>query len=39
MLGVAMTFIVAMLSIGARFTMSPAQVGVLLSYSLATQQL
>ncbi|KAF9484355.1 ABC transporter [Pholiota conissans] len=38
MLGVCMTFIVAMLSIGSRFTMSPAQIGVLLSYSIATQQ-
>jgi hypothetical protein len=37
-LGAILTFIVAMLTVGARFTISPAQTGLVLSYILSVQQ-
>lgn len=37
-LGTLLTFIVAMLTVGTRFTISPAQTGLVLSYILSVQQ-
>ncbi|CAK5275397.1 unnamed protein product [Mycena citricolor] len=37
-LGCSLSFIVAMLAVGTRFTISPAQSGVILSYILTVQQ-
>ncbi|KAG6854376.1 hypothetical protein C0991_007367 [Blastosporella zonata] len=37
-LGALLTFIVAMLAVGTRFTISPAQTGLVLSYILSVQQ-
>ncbi|KAJ3876293.1 ABC transporter [Lentinula edodes] len=37
-LGTILTFVVALLTIGTRFTISPAQTGVVLSYILSIQQ-
>ncbi|KAF5342067.1 hypothetical protein D9611_001575 [Ephemerocybe angulata] len=37
-LGAMLTFIVAMLTVGTRFTISPAQTGLVLSYILSVQQ-
>ncbi|PPQ64144.1 hypothetical protein CVT24_008774 [Panaeolus cyanescens] len=37
-LGALLTFIVAMLTVGTRFTISPAQTGLVLSYILSVQQ-
>ncbi|KAJ7284591.1 ABC transporter [Mycena rebaudengoi] len=37
-LGAGLTFIVAMLAVGSRFTVSPAQTGLVLSYILSVQQ-
>ncbi|KAF7327422.1 ABC transporter protein [Mycena kentingensis (nom. inval.)] len=37
-LGSILTFVVAMLAVGARFTISPSQTGVILSYILSVQQ-
>ncbi|RDB25853.1 Oligomycin resistance ATP-dependent permease YOR1 [Hypsizygus marmoreus] len=37
-LGAVLTFIVAMLAVGTRFTISPAQTGLVLSYILSVQQ-
>ncbi|KAG2017864.1 ATP-binding cassette transporter [Coprinopsis cinerea AmutBmut pab1-1] len=37
-LGSLLTFIVAMLTVGTRFTISPAQTGLVLSYILSVQQ-
>ncbi|KAF8969223.1 ABC transporter [Flammula alnicola] len=38
LLGALLTFIVAMLTVGTRFTISPAQTGLVLSYILSVQQ-
>lgn len=37
-LGALLTFIVSMLAVGTRFTISPAQTGLVLSYILSVQQ-
>ncbi|KAJ6578028.1 ABC transporter [Mycena capillaripes] len=37
-LGITLTFIVAILSVTARFTISPSQTGIMLSYILVVQQ-
>ncbi|TFK46118.1 ABC transporter [Heliocybe sulcata] len=37
-LGTLLTFVVAMLTVGTRFTISPAQTGVVLSYIISVQQ-
>ncbi|KAJ6572650.1 P-loop containing nucleoside triphosphate hydrolase protein [Mycena sp. CBHHK59/15] len=37
-LGMALTFIVALLAVTARFTISPSQTGIMLSYILVVQQ-
>ncbi|KAF7312085.1 ABC transporter protein [Mycena indigotica] len=37
-LGSVLTFVVAMLAVGARFSISPAQTGLVLSYILSVQQ-
>jgi len=38
-LGALLTFIVAIMAVGTRFTISPAQTGLVLSYILNVQQL
>jgi hypothetical protein len=38
MLGLLLTFVVAILTVAARFTISPAQTGLTLSYIISTQQ-
>ncbi|THH30017.1 hypothetical protein EUX98_g4182 [Antrodiella citrinella] len=37
-LGILLSFVVAILSVGLRFTVSPAQIGVALSYIISVQQ-
>lgn len=37
-MGAILTFIVALLTVGTRFTISPAQTGLVLSYILSVQQ-
>ncbi|KAL1740116.1 P-loop containing nucleoside triphosphate hydrolase protein [Schizophyllum fasciatum] len=37
-MGAALTFVVAMLAVGTRFSISPSQTGVVLSYILSVQQ-
>ena len=37
-LGALLTFAVAMLTVGTRFTISPGQTGLVLSYILSVQQ-
>ncbi|EPQ54017.1 ABC transporter [Gloeophyllum trabeum ATCC 11539] len=37
-LGILLTFVVALLTVGTRFTISPAQTGVTLSYIISVQQ-
>ena len=37
-LGALLTFSVAMLTVGTRFTISPGQTGIVLSYILSIQQ-
>lgn len=38
LLGVTLTFAVALLAVGTRFSVSPGQTGVVLSYVLGVQQ-
>lgn len=37
-LGILLTFVVAILSVAARYSISPAQMGVVLSYIISVQQ-
>ena len=37
-MGATLTFVVAMLAVGTRFSISPSQTGVVLSYILSVQQ-
>lgn len=37
-MGIFLTFVVAMLTVGTRFTISPSQTGVVLSYIISVQQ-
>lgn len=37
-LGITLTFIVALLTVGTRFSISPSQTGVVLSYIISIQQ-
>jgi hypothetical protein len=37
-LGILLTFVVAILTVSARFSISPAQTGVTLSYIISVQQ-
>ncbi|KAL1937459.1 hypothetical protein VTO73DRAFT_13182 [Trametes versicolor] len=38
LMGIFLTFVVAMLTVGTRFTISPSQTGVVLSYIISVQQ-
>ncbi|KAH9902793.1 P-loop containing nucleoside triphosphate hydrolase protein [Cubamyces lactineus] len=38
LMGILLTFVVAMLTVGTRFTISPSQTGVVLSYIISVQQ-
>ncbi|KAI0822453.1 P-loop containing nucleoside triphosphate hydrolase protein [Trametes gibbosa] len=38
LMGILLTFVVAMLAVGTRFTISPSQTGVVLSYIISVQQ-
>lgn len=37
-MGIFLTFVVSMLTVGTRFTISPSQTGVVLSYIISVQQ-